>query len=70
LICKRLARPAVSGRPGQNSQEIIRCFPIAVHFADPIVSLPPDASLSQRRLPLKSAPGDNSPDTGFITECW
>jgi hypothetical protein len=22
---------------------LIRCFPIAVHFADPIVSLPPDA---------------------------
>jgi len=43
LICQKLARRAVSGRPGQNSQEIIRCFPIAVHFADAIVSLPPDA---------------------------
>jgi hypothetical protein len=70
LICQRLARPAVSSRPRQNSQEIIRCFPIAVHFADPIVSLPPEASLSQGRLPIKSAPGDNSPDTGLIPECW
>ena len=41
LIWQRLALAAASGRPRQNFQEIIQCFPIAEHFADPIVSLPP-----------------------------
>ena len=43
LIWQRLALAAVSVRHRQNFQEIIQCFPIAKHFADRIVSLPPDA---------------------------
>ena len=43
LNSKRLALAALSGQPRQNFQDIIQCFPIAEHFADPIVLLPPGA---------------------------
>jgi len=39
LIDQRLALAAVFGRPLQNFQEIVHCFPIATRFPDRIDSL-------------------------------